>query len=216
MSVQLKQPNLSTTGIVNFCLKYARDVFSIPVKYPTAWVAWQNSNQRKDKNYPKDVAVPLWFSYFIGSENYGHVVIAVPNKGLYSSPYKSTQTHAVLSNISEIEAIYKCKYVGWSNDINEVAVAKITQSSTVSSMADKVSLEAGRILYYYIVGDKTALSGARDADIKKNAVGKDLTVSYLRSLHNAAETARNRSIVQKALEGTAALKDRIINLVKGA
>lgn len=182
MYKQTRQPNLSTKGVVGFCLKYARNVFNIPVKYPKAWTAWQNSKQHKNRDYPKDVAVFLWFSYFIGSENYGHVVVSVPKKGLYSSPYRTTQTHAVLSSISEVERIYHCKYVGWSVDANGVSVAKhvIVEDMFSIKWNGKTRKETGdkwaSIAKYWFNKDKSDV-----ANLKTKVSKLEKTISELKS-----------------------------------
>lgn len=125
---QLIAPNLSTTGKVGLCLAYARQVFGVGAVYPTAWQGWLNVKYRHTDAIPGDVAVPLWFS---GAGGAGHVAIHVPGKGIYSSPYKSGQAYAVLSSIAEIERIYKVKYVGWSEDINNVRV--VTQEEIMNN-----------------------------------------------------------------------------------
>ena len=122
--IQLVQPNLSITGQVGWCLQYARQVFGAPVVEAMAWTAWINTDFKHGTNEPMpDVSVPVWFDYYQNGIQYGHVAVYVPGKGFYSSPYKSTQTHAVLPSISEVERIYGCKYVGWSEDISNVRVA---------------------------------------------------------------------------------------------
>lgn len=51
----------------------------------------------------------------------------------------------------------------------------------------KVDLFTARRLAYAILGDKTALTGARDADLKKNHVGKDLSIKYIQTLFDSKE-----------------------------
>lgn len=134
---QIIQPNLNTVGTIGNCLSYARRVYGLPAKYPTAWKGWQATKYKhKDQNFP-DVSVPCWFSYISGGVNYGHVVVYVPKKGFYSSPWQKGTTRAVLSSISEIERIYHAKFVGWSEDINDARVAKPAESSTVIDMLNK-------------------------------------------------------------------------------
>lgn len=122
--VQVRKPNTSVKGYSGWCLNYARRVFGVGAKYPTAWAAWKNASKRHTLSHPKNVAVPIWFSFYRAGVNFGHVVVYVPGKGYYSSPYKSGTTHAVLSSIAEVQRIYSCKYVGWTEDINGVAVVK--------------------------------------------------------------------------------------------
>ncbi len=118
--VQLVQPNLSTTGRVGFCLAFAEDVFATPHLYPTAAVALSQAKfKHYDQNFP-DVAVPVWFDQVLND----HVVTYVPGRGFLSSPWKLGTTSAWLSSIAEIERIYHCRFVCWSEDIAGVRVAK--------------------------------------------------------------------------------------------
>lgn len=127
MATQLIQPNLNVTGQIGWCLQYARQMFGRPPVEDSAWNAWLRATKHTDRNYPRDVAVPLWFSYFTGGVNKGHVVVAVPGKGLYSSPWQLGTTHAVLSSIEEVEQKYGAKYVGWSEDISGAKVIQIEE-----------------------------------------------------------------------------------------
>lgn len=120
--IQLIEPDLTAKGTIGNCLRYARNVFKQPAKYPTAWSNWDASKTKhRDRNYPQ-LSVPLWFSYFQNGKNMGHVVVYVPGKGFYSSPWQKGTTHAVLSSIAEIERIYHCNYVGWTEDIEGTKV----------------------------------------------------------------------------------------------
>lgn len=127
---QLIQPNLGVKGTLGNCLMYSREVFGIAKKYDSAWEGWSNSALKHgDQSFPS-VAVPVWFEHWgtYGSPpkygNWGHVAVRMPNGQIYSSPYNSRTSHAVLSSIQEVEKLYKCKYVGWSEDVNGVRVAK--------------------------------------------------------------------------------------------
>lgn len=123
---QLVQPNLSVTGQIGWCLKYAANVFGIQFAKPSAWQEWQNCKYpHTDRNLPNN-SVPLWFSFWTTIDgvyaNWGHVVVQVPGQGFYSSPWRQGTTHAVLGSIAEVERIYGVKYVGWSEDIANVKV----------------------------------------------------------------------------------------------
>lgn len=203
---QLIKPDLTTQGAVGMCLNYARRVFSIDSKYLTAWKSWENSDQHKDRNYPKGVAVPLWFSYYIGSENYGHVVIAVPGKGLYSSPYKSSQTHAVLSSIFEVERIYGVKYAGWSTEINDVKVAK---PDTIKDVNKFTASQVNTLIA--AVFNRQATKYERTEYPKKSADWVLETV-----YNNSAGQRSKASGYNKLKASLAGLKDRIIQAVKRA
>lgn len=122
--IQLVQIVLTIRGRIGYCLEYARMVCGAPVVESNAWNAWNATKfKHLDRNLP-NVCVPVWFSYIENGVNLGHVVWWVPGVGFYSSPWQQGTDHAVLSSIEEVERIYHCKYVGWSEDISNVRVAK--------------------------------------------------------------------------------------------
>lgn len=119
---QLRSPDLSVKGYAGLCLNYARRVYHVAPRYANAWQAWSNSKQHKTRTLPK-TSVPLWFSYVRYGVNLGHVVVYVPGKGLYSSPIAGGRTK--FSSLAELERLVSnIHYVGWSEDINKVAVVK--------------------------------------------------------------------------------------------
>lgn len=124
---QLVAPNLNAQGSIGMCLQYAERVFQFakPSGVPTATASWNGAkSQHKDMNFPTDVSVPIWFSYVINGEDEGHVAINVPGKGIYSSPWQQSTTHAVLSSVSQLISIYSnngthpMHFLGWSEDIS--------------------------------------------------------------------------------------------------
>lgn len=143
MSKQLIKPDLSIEGSIGNCKIYARSVFHIPStgKYLTAWKNWLGAKYKHptSDHFP-DVSILCWFSGFGGA---GHVVVRVPGKGYYSSPYSTsksvkyqegTNTRAVLPTIGEIERIYGVNYVGWTEDIEDRRVAIATAEGTIDDM----------------------------------------------------------------------------------
>lgn len=161
MYTQLRKPNTSVTGISGFCLNYARKVFNVGAKYRTAWRAWSNATKRHTaSSHPKNVAVPIWFKFYRLGINFGHVVVYVPGKGYYSSPYKRRTTHAVLPSIKEVERIYSAKYVGWSEDINGVSVVK-----KVATPNPK--LTSNEIIARQVIAGKWGNGPARALKLKK-------------------------------------------------
>jgi hypothetical protein len=191
--IQLVQPNLSVVGKVTWCLLYARQVFSADKVEATAWDAWTNADYKHTDALP-DVAVPVWFSYW-GTingiyQNWGHVAVYVPGQGFYSSPYKTTQTHAVLSSISEVERIYGCKYVGWSEDISNVRVAK-----DIGMIVDKNNL---KYLYLGIYGETVA----DEKLASDNWIGKDYAEATQAMLDYANKNGYAYWQVKPQLEAT--------------
>lgn len=127
---QLIQPNLAVKGAVGFCLVYARMVFGIGPLYPTAWNAWERAIQHEDRNFPP-LAVPVWFKHPAAGTIPGHVAIRLPSGDIYSSPFRKSDDRAVLSSIAEVERLYNAKYVGWSEDINNVRVADVSPKGEI-------------------------------------------------------------------------------------
>lgn len=161
MNKQLIKPDLSTKGTIGDCKIYARSVFHIAStgKYPTAWSNWQKAKYKHGVNepLPKDVAILCWFSGYGGA---GHVVVSVPSKGFYSSPYsldktkhyqEGTNTHALLPSLSEVERIYGVKYVGWTEDIEDKRVAIADNNATVEDMVNKGDITN---LFQWLLGRK--------------------------------------------------------------
>lgn len=121
---QLVQPDLSVVGYIEDCLKYADNVAGLAGGEQTAHLGWLNTQFPHEDAIPTDVAVPCWFDYFSGPDNLGHVVWSVPGQGFYSSPYNKPSGHNVLNSIAQIEQLYSCKYVGWSEDISGLKVVE--------------------------------------------------------------------------------------------
>jgi hypothetical protein len=165
MFVQVRKPNLKTTGRSGWCLVFARKMFNIPAKYPTAWKGWLNAKRRYAVTpHPKNVSVPIWFSFVRGRTNFGHVVIYVPKKGYYSSPYKRFSFRAVLPSIKEVERIYSAKYVGWSEDINGVSVVK---KVSAPKPAPKPKRKSNTTIAKEVIAGKWGNGPTRIAKLKK-------------------------------------------------
>jgi len=134
--IQLVEPNLNTVGTSGWCLAYAQNMFGAPAIEPNAWSAWLNTQYKHAEGLP-NVAVPCWFD---GADGEGHVVVYVPSQGFYSSPYNTSTTHAVLSSIAEVERIYGVGYVGWSEDIETLRVAKENKVAS-QDQVDKTTVQ---------------------------------------------------------------------------
>lgn len=126
---QLVNPNLNAVGRIGFCLEYQARVWGTTSVAPYAWMAWMETKYPRYDPPPTDVSFPLWFSFYSGGINQGHVVSYVPGQGYYSSPWQTGTTHAVLSSIAEVERIYGATYVGWSEDILNLRVVGETMWS---------------------------------------------------------------------------------------
>lgn len=80
-------------------------------------------------------------------------------------------------------------------------------------MAEKVDLDTARRLAYSILGDKTALTGKRDADLKKNHVGHTLDAAYIAGLFESPEAKLARS---KGSGAPASSADKQLAAIKAA
>lgn len=163
--IQLVQPNLSIIGRIAWCLEYTRKMFGAPVVEPTAWSAWEASQFKHFDAVPTDVAVPCWFEYPVGSQGPGHVVDSVPGKGFYSSPYSTyttaqyqqgNNTRAVLPSIAEVERLYHCKYVGWSEDISGVRV--VMEGDDMQSQIEELNAQLNQTNIYVDALEKRVLT----------------------------------------------------------
>lgn len=126
----LVAPRKGTQDGAGWCLRYAQSFFGAPVRYNSAWDAW-NATQYKHgtgEGLP-EVPVLLWFSHYgtYGSPptygNWGHVAIHVPGDAIYTSPGTGYGFER-WANIGQIESRFASKYVGWSEDINGLRVAQ--------------------------------------------------------------------------------------------
>jgi hypothetical protein len=118
MYSQIIQPNLSTVGNVGWCLQFVENAYGTDHIGATATDAWNATRHPHKGNPPTDVKVPVWYSYWEGGVNYGHVAINVPGKGVLSSPYAKDGTQQWFSSIEQCRKVMGCKeYLGWSEDL---------------------------------------------------------------------------------------------------
>ena len=147
MNSQLVSPITSTTDSAGFCLRFTQTVWGAPVRYATAWQAWENTQIQHSpaENIPTDVGVVVWFDHWgtYGGEygQYGHVVSWVPGVGYLSSPLGG-YGQKWLGSIEEVERAYNCTYVGRSEDINGLRVAGVndSQPTPVKKKKDKTKM----------------------------------------------------------------------------
>lgn len=133
----LVPPRLGTEDDPGMCLRFSQSFFGAPVRYRSAWEAWQNQTYRHPPSDPlPNVPVLLWYSHWgtygrpLSYENWGHVTPLVPGVGIFSSPDSpyAGWSQSRFSTIAEVERAFNCKYVGWSEDINGLRVAENTGS----------------------------------------------------------------------------------------
>lgn len=117
----LKSANVNISAPEGSCLIYAREVFGIAAKYPTAWQAWENAQYKHtDQSFP---SVPV-LVFFSGAGGDGHVEVYVPGQGFYGSPYNTPTGHIMCATIAQVEQHYGVKFAGWAEDVDGVRVAE--------------------------------------------------------------------------------------------
>ena len=127
---QLVSPNTSVTDSAGMCLRFTQSVWGAPVRYKSAWDAWNATTLKHGtgENIPDDVGVLVWFEHWGNYgyyANWGHVVSWIPDKGYLSSPANGVG-QKWLATIEEVERTFNSKYVGWSEDINGLQVASFS------------------------------------------------------------------------------------------
>lgn len=135
MVTQLITPNPNIPCTPGWCLKYVRQTFGLAGVYPSATAGWAASNTKhRDQNFPSGVWLPLWF--FMADEPLGHVVLRAPDGTVYSTTDLSTKPRHH-PNLADLMRIYAgaglaLTYLGWTEDIENVAVVDGTGSLSYS------------------------------------------------------------------------------------
>lgn len=139
--LQTVAPNLAATDLAGACLRFVQRVFHNlnPDYHRSAWIAWQHAIHKSyDRNFPDDVAVPVFFSHWgtyddgrgqYGPDparpywgNWGHVVSRVPGKGYLSSPTYGEGSQWFPS-IEAVERAFNAEFAGWALDVGGLNVA---------------------------------------------------------------------------------------------
>ena len=170
---QLRQPNYLINTPAGLCLQHARSIYSIDRLYDPAWQAWQKVKYRhEDRNFP-DASVPVWFDWWgdlhkgAGRQQYGHVAVRDKSGIIWSSPLSGTG-RAWFKSVDDLVKAFGngMKYVGWSEDINNV---RVVQPKEEDMKADNYTVQA---LAEAILG-RTA---ANDKNLQNNIGGDVNTV----------------------------------------
>jgi hypothetical protein len=126
---QLVQPSIVSDN-AGMCLRFVQSVYGAPVKYASAWDAWNATTLKHlDRDLPP-VSVPLWFSHYgtYGGvyANWGHVVAYFPERGQFLSSPPNGYGNTWLNSIEAVERMFNSRYVGWSEDLNGLQLVKYT------------------------------------------------------------------------------------------
>lgn len=122
---QLVSPNLGVTDYPGYCLRMQQSVWGAPVRYATAWEAWQNTQYKHVGTPPSDVSSVIWFDHW-GTYGgvygqYGHVATYVPGQGILSNPARGNG-QKWYNTIEQCARDCNATYVGWTEDINGLRV----------------------------------------------------------------------------------------------
>lgn len=120
---QLVEPSPKISCEPGMCLVYAREVFGVASKNPTAIKGWQNSQYKhENRKYPQDVWVPIWFSH--ADNPAGHVAVRQPDGSIWSASHPTASKPIQHESLEDMEQYYghKLTHLGWTEDIEGVQV----------------------------------------------------------------------------------------------
>jgi len=194
---QLVEPNYVHNIKAGLCLVYSRSVFGAPAVYATAWDAWNNAKYKHtNKDFP-EASVPVWFDWWgklpgdKEKQQYGHTAVRDKSGKVYSSPLSGTG-HAWFNSVDDLVKAFGngMKYVGWSEDINNVRVVQEKKE-----MPEIIDQDTSRILISSILG-YTGVAGRPDAldgsDLGDSLKGRPLTASLIKELFQGATAVQWR------------------------
>lgn len=125
--IQLVQPNLEAKDYPGYCLRLQQTVWGAPVRYATAWDAWEATQYKHGTGeaLPTDVSSLIWFDHW-GTYGgvygqYGHVATFVPGVGILSNPGRGYGQYWY-DTIEECSRDCRAIYVGWTEDLNSLRI----------------------------------------------------------------------------------------------
>lgn len=171
MTVQLIYPNPNIWCRPGYCLQYVRQTFGLNGLYPNATAGWIASRSKhRDRNFPVGRWVPVWFH--LGGEPLGHVALRAPNGNVYSTSDDSNTPHCH-PDLDDLLAYYwrlEPTYLGWTEDIEGVAVVRaaesINPSSSTPTPEGDLNMSGAEDVKEYV--RKLAYEGWTDADGKQH------------------------------------------------
>ena len=207
---QLTVLNPNHFGKPYYCLAYAYSFLGAKSKYGCAYDSWKyNSDKNYGYDYPKDVAVPLYFSWYgtIDGEykNWGHCAVSYNNK-IYSGPrvIHKDEGREIFNTIAEVEKAYGAKYLGYSSIINDIKVYELEKNNdikyivkkgdTLSQIAARYNMDYKTLARYNNISNPDKIfpdqviyipfSNNQDKEIIKYIVKKGDTLSSVANLYN--------------------------------
>jgi len=123
---QLVAPNLEAQGYPSFCLAFTQEVYGAPARYPSAWVAWEATDDKHETRELPPVSVPVWFDGYSSVngvyDRYGHVCAYVPGIGFLNQG-EQHYGQKWFSTLEEVERACNVRFVGYSTDLNGLVIA---------------------------------------------------------------------------------------------
>jgi hypothetical protein len=103
------------------CQQFTRMAFNVGAGFPTAAAAWAGADKRHPTRDPMTVprAVPVYWTG--GSRGFGHAAVSLGNGLVRSTDWPSTGRVGT-ARIMDIERAWGHRFVGWTEDINNVTV----------------------------------------------------------------------------------------------
>lgn len=158
-------PNPYIPAKSGWCLQYVRQAFDLPAAYPTATAAWNASkSQHRDRNYPKGVWFPVWWS--IDGVPAGHVALVDPSGRVFStSDLDPTPIH-IHPNVADVESYYArhgltLRYRGWTED---VAGTPVIAPKTAPKKKDELDMATPQEVVDKVFTHKVPRGGGRKGE----------------------------------------------------
>lgn len=163
---QLITPNPHIKCYPGWCLMYVRQAFGLNGLYPSATAGWNAARYKhRDRNFPAGRWVPVWFQ--LGEEPLGHVALMAPDGSVFSTsdPSNTPHHHPNLDHLLSYYRALRPTYLGWTEDIEGVAVVKAADSINLSG-STKSEGDADMAALDYI--QDIAYEGWKDKDGKQH------------------------------------------------
>ncbi len=159
--------------VIGLCLRNVRLGYGIASKYNSAWQSWLNAPQ-KTTTIPTGLDIPVYFSYIATINgvraNYGHIGVRLAN-GRFWSDGKT------FLNLTTFRALHwNTRYVGWSDEVNDVKVIKASTTTPVYHTVKAGETVTSICAKYGITLTKFKQLNPTITDINKIYVGQKVRV----------------------------------------
>lgn len=211
MFTQLVAPNQNVQASAGMCLAFTQSVYGAPVRYRSAWEAWEAVPDKHTDAFPEGVSVPVWFSHWgtYGEpptyENWGHVVARIGGRYL-SSPGEGYGSEW-FDSVEAVERRFNSKLVGWSESLNGLKIVEWSGTPTpqteeenmkiIRSQGGRVALIGEFVVQEYVTDEQKSWNGG--VNTKAFGESKNFTEDEFQALIDQA-TERRLSLV-KELKG---------------